>query len=79
MIQGNDLLDEAFTTSVAEGLRTKMRASFSVSGCLDLFNKAQRIVSQKKRVKRKSLFYNDKKNLKYLHQVGLDPLLDLPG
>ena len=75
----DDLLDEAFTTSVAEALRTKLRASFSISRCLDLFNKAQRIVSEKKRVKRKSLFYNDKKNLKYLHQVGLDPLLDLPG
>ena len=76
---GDDLLDEAFTTSAAETLRTKMRTSFSISRCLDLFNKAQRIVSQKKRVKRRSLFYNDKKNLKYLHQVGLDPLLDLPG
>ena len=75
----DDLLDEAFTTSVAETMRTKMRASFSISSCLDLFNKAQRIVSEKKRVERKSLFYNDKKNLKYLHQAGLDPLLDLPG
>ena len=75
----DDLLDEAFTTSIAESLRIKMRASFSISRCLDLFNRAQRIVSQKKRVDRKSLFYNDKENLKYLHQAGLDPLLDLPG
>ena len=75
----DDLLDEAFTTAVAEAVRKKMRASFSIPRCLDLFNKAQRIVSEKKRVQRKSLFYNDKKNLKYLHQAGLDPILDLPG
>ena len=43
----DDLLDEAFTTSVAEALRTKLRASFSISRCLDLFNKAQRRFGKK--------------------------------
>ena len=74
----DDLLDEAFVGQ-ADKIRSESQAKFSESECLSLFAKAQRTIARKNRISRKAMFEEDKKNLRYLHQAGLDPLLDIPG
>ena len=74
----DDLLDEAFVDQ-AERIRRESQANFSQAACLELFAKAQRTIARKNRINRKAMFEDDKKNLRYLHQAGLDPLLDIPG
>jgi len=74
----DDLLDEAFVDQ-AQRIRKELQAKFSQDDCLELFAKAQRTIAAANRVSRKAMFLEDKKNLRYLHQAGLDPLLDIPG
>jgi len=74
----DDLLDEAFFDQ-AEQIRKQSQARFSQAECLELFAKAQRTIAKRNRISRKAMFEEDKKNLRYLHQAGLDPLLDIPG
>ena len=75
----DDLLDDAFSADKAAQYRKTLQANFSIPVCLALFEKAQRTIGQRGRVARKSMFLSEKKQLRYLHQAGLDPLLDLPG
>ena len=75
----DDLLDEAFSAYQAAQYRKTLQTNFSTPACLALFEKAQRTIGKRGRVSRKSMFLNEKKQLRYLHQAGLDPLLDLPG
>ena len=75
----DDLLDDAFSADKAAQYRKTLQADFSIPVCLALFEKAQRTIGQRGRVARKSMFLSEKKQLRYLHQAGLDPLLDLPG
>ena len=75
----DDLLDDAFSADKAAQYRKTLQANFSAPACLALFEKAQRTIGQRGRVSRKSMFLSEKKQLRYLHQAGLDPLLDLPG
>ena len=74
----DDLLEDAFAEQ-AEKIRQESLARFSQSACLELFAKAQRTIARRNRISRKAMFEEDKKNLRYLHQAGLDPLLDIPG
>jgi len=74
----DDLLDEAFVDQ-ADKIRQESQAKFSQADCLELFAKAQRTIARRNRISRKAMFMEDKKNLRYLHQAGLDPLLDIPG
>ena len=75
----DDLLDDAFSADKAAQYRKTLQAKFSGPACLALFEKAQRMIKQRGQVARKSMFLSEKKQLRYLHQAGLDPLLDLPG
>ena len=75
----DDLLDEAFSAEEAQAIRRSMQAEFSVPDCLTLFEKAQKMIASRNRTSRKSMFNSEKKNLRFLFQAGLDPLLDIPG
>ena len=75
----DDLLDEAFNSIEAQKIRDSMRANFSLPACLALFEKAQQKLASRNRTSRKKMFNNEKKNLRFLFQAGLDPLLDIPG
>ena len=75
----DDLLDEAFAADQAAAMRTACRKSFTSVAALSIFERAQMLIGQRNRISRKAMFWDEKKNLRFLHTAGLDPLLDVPS
>lgn len=78
MCAADAVLKTGFGNSTAKDLReTAAQAGEPCSA--DLFGRAQQLVEQRNRRDRMSMLYHEKRKLRSIWQLGLDPLLDTTG